>query len=369
MLFPYRGKEKRLSPQLFAKEFEIKGLKVIKEQIMDKERFGHIDSLEVIRAIAFLGVFLYHAIRTFPGEGAIYKFFAKSLGPWGVSVFFVLSGFLMTYSYWDRPPKNSFIESILFSIKKVKKLYPLHLVMLFVGAIYYLRLQHKTIITVIKNLAITIPLIQTWMPVGYQAINSVAWYLSVCVFLYFCFPCLLSCYKKYQKRPLLSVIVILIIFFVQLLIGYCVFHYTDIDIRWVTYCHPFFRLGDFAIGGLLASIYLTERLSETPNAPLPKLLGSVLEIVSIALNVIVCIFHANSSKTTAWFTYTSLFIPSTVLLICVFSLNNGVVSDLLANKITFWLAAISPYAFLIHRLVIYYFTRSRHIIHWRRLTS
>lgn len=42
-----------------------------------------LDSLQALRAIAFLGVFAFHTnIRFF-----------SSLGRWGVSVFFILSGF------------------------------------------------------------------------------------------------------------------------------------------------------------------------------------------------------------------------------------------------------------------------------------
>ena len=45
-------------------------------------------SLQGIRAIAFLGIFLYHCelIET---------------GPWGVSIFLILSGFLMSYNYYN----------------------------------------------------------------------------------------------------------------------------------------------------------------------------------------------------------------------------------------------------------------------------
>jgi peptidoglycan/LPS O-acetylase OafA/YrhL len=105
--------------------------------------------------------------------------------------------------------------------------------MLFFGAVY-LMLQGETIIGVLKRLAITIPLIQTWLPVGYQAINSVAWYLSVCVFLYFCFPCLLKHIKEMTKTWIPSVAIV-IIFLLQLLVGYCVYQYTSIDIKGVHY--------------------------------------------------------------------------------------------------------------------------------------
>ena len=58
-----------------------------------------INSLQALRAIAFLSVFIFHANRSFLGDGVLYDSFIKSLGRWGVSVFFVLSGFVMTYDH------------------------------------------------------------------------------------------------------------------------------------------------------------------------------------------------------------------------------------------------------------------------------
>lgn len=49
-----------------------------------------IDTLQVLRCFAFLGVFLCHT--------GLHKM--GSLGVGGVSIFLVLSGFVMTYSYY-----------------------------------------------------------------------------------------------------------------------------------------------------------------------------------------------------------------------------------------------------------------------------
>ena len=81
---------------------------------------NRIDSLQAVRALAFLGIFLSHSDITAFSSG----------GAWGVSVFLILSGFLMYYSYYgDNRVQNLGLKySIRFGISKIKKLYPLHIV-------------------------------------------------------------------------------------------------------------------------------------------------------------------------------------------------------------------------------------------------
>ena len=129
---------------------------------------GRIKSLQGLRVLAFLGIFLWHAIET-------------PAGAWGVSIFIMLSGFLMVYSYWDRWEGKEFSikDSIKFSIQKIKPLYPLHIIMLIAAFIpYYLipLLQNFSTSELLKNvfkIIITVPLIQAWFPVGFEAINPV----------------------------------------------------------------------------------------------------------------------------------------------------------------------------------------------------
>lgn len=78
-----------------------------------------LDQIQALRGIAFLGVFLSHTGL---------KWFGAA-GHWGVSVFLVLSGFLMFVSYSDndRIKRISIRDNIAFSWRKIKKLYPLHI--------------------------------------------------------------------------------------------------------------------------------------------------------------------------------------------------------------------------------------------------
>ena len=70
-----------------------------------------ISSLQGLRAVAFLCVVLSHC-------GAPW------LGPWAISVFVALSGFLMVCNYYDRPRTAPGLQSaIAFSFKKIRRLY------------------------------------------------------------------------------------------------------------------------------------------------------------------------------------------------------------------------------------------------------
>ena len=77
-----------------------------------------LDNLQGLRAIAFVLIFLSHC-----GIG--------DLARWSVTLFFVLSGFLMVYNYFSRDTVACSIkQNVLFSYKKINKLFWLHLIML-----------------------------------------------------------------------------------------------------------------------------------------------------------------------------------------------------------------------------------------------
>ena len=86
-----------------------------------------ISSLQGLRAVAFLSVVLSHC-------GAPW------LGPWAITVFVALSGFLMTCNYYDRPRTAPGLRSaIVFSFQKIRKLYPLHLIMMATALLFVLK--------------------------------------------------------------------------------------------------------------------------------------------------------------------------------------------------------------------------------------
>lgn len=130
-----------------------------------------ISSLQGLRAVAFLCVVISHC-------GAPW------LGPWAISVFVALSGFLMVCNYYDRPRTALGLQSaIAFSFKKIRRLYPLHLIMMAAALLFVLKgllaqPSARGVLSCAAQLAVSIFLLQTWIPSSrfWFCLNGVAWY-------------------------------------------------------------------------------------------------------------------------------------------------------------------------------------------------
>ena len=135
-----------------------------------------INSLQSLRALAFIGIFLQHA-------GAEHIKWSSL----GVSVFFVLSGFLLVISNYEREDTVlSFLTNFKYSCRKVKNIYPLHIItMVLCLLLDILAIIRKwsvgRALTLLGETALNIPLLQSWYPKHSVnvSLNGVAWYLSV----------------------------------------------------------------------------------------------------------------------------------------------------------------------------------------------
>ena len=215
-----------------------------------------IRSLQAVRAMAFLGIFLFHSGVTAFSAG----------GVWGVSVFFILSGFLMFYSYsgTDKIKECGIIYNLKFGVNKIKKLYLLHIVTMILAMPWIVKaIISGDILTSVIKTVLNICLLQSWIPSAdiYFSLNGVSWYLSVSLFLYAMFPFVLRQIEKYDRIQN-AIAAILIIYFLQIMMFfavYCVqtelFHDNALA-HWFVYVFPLSRLGDFVIGCNLGYVFL-----------------------------------------------------------------------------------------------------------------
>lgn len=154
-----------------------------------------IDSLQALRAIAYTAIFVSHAYTCngFPGA-------------WGVSVFLVLSGFVLTYANWNKDIRGTLKEGVSFSKKAIGQLYPLHLLMLALVIITNIRLFVSGNLNGIAELLIRsacdILMIQSWVPFSniWNAVNGVSWYLSVLLLISVLFPIIIVRVKKLKEN-------------------------------------------------------------------------------------------------------------------------------------------------------------------------
>ena len=152
---------------------------------------GRIDSLQAVRAIACILAFMHHCYIT-------------DFGVQGVAIFFMLSGFLMCRSYYDRSLPRTPIDCLRFSARKIWKLYPLHIAMLLIplaGQIYGLVNGLVAPAQLFEKLAANALLVHAWIPLNdfYFSFNVPSWYLSVGLFLYFMLPVVLRAMDRYAS--------------------------------------------------------------------------------------------------------------------------------------------------------------------------
>ena len=148
-----------------------------------------IESLQILRAIAFLEIFLGHCGITF------------FTGAFGVSIFIVLSGFCMALNYLPKADKISLspVSNIKYALLKIKKLYGLQLVMLVAA---FLLAQMPTSAEAIKRLVMDVLLVQSLSPnsADFFSYNGVAWYLSaylfICIFSLYVIKLISKCKNK-----------------------------------------------------------------------------------------------------------------------------------------------------------------------------
>jgi peptidoglycan/LPS O-acetylase OafA/YrhL len=144
-----------------------------------------IDSLTSLRFFAAFAVFTHHftglgGMTGYARSPLIYPY--SKMGAQGVSFFFVLSGFLLTWVFKPREHPCSFYW------RRVGRIWPAHLVATIPAIWAYYVLAHVQINW--TGLIASVFLVQTWIPHVQPTLpgNQVTWTLSVEVFFYFLLP-------------------------------------------------------------------------------------------------------------------------------------------------------------------------------------
>ena len=217
-----------------------------------------LNNLTGLRFYAAMWVFLYHF---FPVYTAAPKIDFFEVGFLGVDVFFVLSGFILTYVYYNK----FFISKITgkdywsFVVKRLAKIYPLHFVitLVFIPVVYIGKyFFHQDSVKIYWDaLPQNFLMIHSWGTTKYLSWNFPSWSISAEWFAYLFLFAPLSFIYKFSKIFFISLGVFIV----------CAFIYYWISI-------PDFMLDRYTMNGL-------------PRIIPEFILGALSGLVKIKLNM------------------------------------------------------------------------------------
>lgn len=268
-----------------------------------------------------------------------------------VNFFFILSGFGLAYSYKcnEHLPQITLRNSISYGIKRVKKIYPVYFILLFVCLPYCLYLSisdGNTIIVAfcktIFKLILDIFLVQSSTGILQLStgINSVGWFLSTLFLLYICCPLLLKLNEKI-KNSLKAVSLFWGINLALIIIFYYIFEAIESRTFFdsLSYTSPYLRIFYLISGILLCDmVKLSKRNLNAFN--------TFSETVIVLLNILWFVFR-NSITIDIHIKYIVDFLLC-VLLIYIFAFERGYISKALSNSFHVKAGNNTMYWFLIH---------------------
>ncbi len=149
-------------------------------------RQPNLKALTSIRFFAAMHVALYHLVRPFSLWGPLEN--VVSVGYIGVSFFFVLSGFILTYSHAGEYERGRGSPT-KFWVARFARIYPVYLVsLIFAGYVSFGQFHNKAhLVAFIADFL----LVQSWSSRMVNFFHVTAWSLSVEMFFYVAFPFLL----------------------------------------------------------------------------------------------------------------------------------------------------------------------------------
>lgn len=261
----------------------------------------------------------------------------------GVSFFFILSGFILSYVY-QKDINGSNIGRRAFYVSRLARIYPLHIITMFIWV--YMRKDHPLNEPYITNFISNIFLVQSFYPTNEIRFNTAAWSLSDEMFFYLLFPVLIAWFASIRSK----FIAMFTLASILLLILCPIFSGTRYE-EWFLYSFPPVRLLDFILGIILYNICQSVKIQNAIGENSPTLM-EIFVITLFLIFYILAFFIPEVYRYSIWY-----WLP-VGLLISVFYFQAGAVSKFLSNDIFVWLGEISFGVYMFHAIVLWYIRRA-----------
>jgi peptidoglycan/LPS O-acetylase OafA/YrhL len=347
-----------------------------------------IPALTGVRFLAALCVFLGHMVpqvMPYPNPPYWYTQIA-SLAALGMTLFFVLSGFVIHYNYSSQIEHCGLKGIYNFFVARFARLYPLYIVLAAVQLLYlfsYSQFPH----TFFRALPFYLSLTQTWLyyPLGKYGLifelgilPTIAWSISTEWFFYVCYPLVVTLLKKVQGiRARLSLAmltgvavcsaVMAIYSHYEAVNAFGIKHFGPVGdaaartsyslCQWFIFYSPYCRIFEFLLGCICASIFLSCR-SHKVSAREQRLGFSVLAATIICLGLFHGLVFSPLAATGTLHMISELhrcygFAPFVAIIIFCCARYDNVITRLLSSWPMVLCGEASYSLYMLHMLVVY----------------
>ena len=208
-----------------------------------------LPSLTGLRWTAALLVFGVHVhnLGYFGGTGGRLVAWAFGAGSTGVSFFFVLSGFVLT---WSARPND---RALAFWRRRLARIYPVHLATVALALLMAYTLAPQGKPTPSQGLA-NVLLVHAWWRPWWQTLNPVSWSLACEAFFYAAFPLLALLLRRLGARGTAALAGVSVL--TPLVLAWADMH------NWLSqelYSFPAARLPEFVLGAAIARLLVLGR--------------------------------------------------------------------------------------------------------------
>ena len=258
-------------------------------EVPSNNKRRYMPGIDGLRAIAVIGVILYHLnIPWFQG------------GFSGVTVFFVLSGYLITDILIDEWKKNNKIDYLRFMIRRFRRLAPALLALIFLVALWVIFTNHPSFEKLRTDFLPSLLYVTNWWYIfhdvsyfdrfGPASPLTHIWSLGIEEQFYLIWPILLILGFTFIKRKRFRVLAILV--GVVISAWLMAFLYVPGEDPSRVYYGTDTRAFSLLLGAALAFVWPSQRLSKT----VPRQASWVLESVGIAGLLLIIILFMNTSE-------------------------------------------------------------------------
>lgn len=284
----------------------------------------------------------------------------------GVSFFFVLSGFIISYSYDSRFSAAEVGKPALamarrkFWVARIARIYPLHWLMLFIAAAIGTYTLANGWGDWARHFVPNLLLCQGYIPDGeyYFSFNSPSWSLCCEQLFYILFPLIVPLlHRPHQLYSLFALCTVLVI-------GGMWFTPAEM-MKNIWYVNPLARFPDFLLGMVVYVIFKSSDSAQwrkaTDTAPVASSfrMATLKEVAAVALFIG---FYLLSVHVPQVYRYSCYYWLPVALVIFTFARQGGILSRILSSRPLVWGGEISFGFYLIHHLLFRLFTEAeRHL--------